>query len=57
MKDIVTSIFPNIIHYFKQITILVKANEQKLVGILGKQTVKHNRCQSAVNILLGNAVP
>jgi hypothetical protein len=43
MKDIVTSIFSDIVHYLKQIAISVKANEQKFVGKLRKQAVKHHR--------------
>jgi hypothetical protein len=57
MKDIVTSIFHHIIHYFKQIAIPIKTNEQKLVGIPRKQTIKHDRCQGAMNIRLSDAVP
>jgi hypothetical protein len=43
MKDIITSIFSDIIHYLKQIAISVKSNEQKFIGILREQTVKHHR--------------
>jgi hypothetical protein len=39
MKDIITSIGPNIIHDFKQVAIPAKANEQILVLVLRHQAV------------------
>ena len=53
MKDIITPIRPYIIHYFKQVAILVKTNEQVLVLVLRHKAINQRKRQRLEYIILG----